>query len=123
MTLPCSQTIGLFLFSLVSLGFLRNSFTSGYRNSLQSSISLIITSTVLDLITLLPWRSQSLSIYEGFENNQYTVGVIIDLKKAFDTVNDEMLLDKLSFYGIREIPLAWLASYLSHAQTTVCHGS
>ena len=33
------------------------SFTSGYRNSLQSSISLIITSTVLDLITLLLWLS------------------------------------------------------------------
>ncbi|KAK2557307.1 hypothetical protein P5673_020405 [Acropora cervicornis] len=84
---------------------------------------LIITSTVLDLITLLPWLSQSLSICEGFENNQYTVGVFIDLKKAFDTDNHEILLDKPSFYGIRGIPLAWLASYLSHAQTTVCHGS
>ena len=38
MTLLCSQTIGLFLFSLVSLRFLRNSFTSGYQNSSQSSI-------------------------------------------------------------------------------------
>ena len=25
------------------------------------------------------------NIYEGFENNQYTVGFFIDLKKAFDT--------------------------------------
>ena len=57
MTLLCSQIIGLFLLSPVSLRFLRNSITSGYRNSLQSSISLIITSTVLDLITLLLWLS------------------------------------------------------------------
>ena len=60
------------------------------------------------------------NIYEGFENNQYTVGVFIDLKKAFDTVNHEILLDKLNFYGIRGIPLTWLTSYLSHRQQ--CHG-
>ena len=56
------------------------------------------------------------NIYEGFEN---TIGVFIDLKKAFDTVNHEILLDKLNFYGIRGIPLAWLASYLSHRQQCV----
>ena len=59
------------------------------------------------------------NIYEGFENNQYTVGVFIDLKKAFDTVNHEILLDKLNFYGIRGIPLTWLTSYLSHRQQCV----
>ena len=52
------------------------------------------------------------NIYEGFENNQYTIGVFIDLKK-------EILLDKLNFYGIRGIPLAWLASYLSRRQQCV----
>ena len=59
------------------------------------------------------------NIYEGFENSQYTVGVFIDLKKAFDTVNHEILLDRLNFYGIRGIPLTWLTSYLSHRQQCV----
>ena len=59
------------------------------------------------------------NIYEGFENNQYSVGVFIDLKKAFDTVNHEILLDKLNFYGIRGIPLTWLTSHLSHRQQCV----
>ena len=76
MTLLCSQTIGLFLFSLVSLGFLRNSFTLIYRNSSQSSISLIITSTVLDLITLLLWLSQSLSII--FMKVLKTIGTLLE---------------------------------------------
>ena len=55
------------------------------------------------------------NIYEGLENNQYTIGVFIDLKKAFDTVNHEILLDKLNFYGIRGM----LASHLSHRQQCV----
>ena len=59
------------------------------------------------------------NIYEGFENNQYTVGVFVDLKKPFDTVNHEILLDKLNFYSITGIPLTWLTSYLSHRQQYV----
>ena len=59
------------------------------------------------------------NIYEGFENNQYPVGVFVDLKKPFDTVNHEILLDKLNFYSITGIPLTWLTSYLSHRQQYV----
>ena len=61
------------------------------------------------------------NVYEGFENNQYTVGVFIDLKKTVDTVNLEILLDKINFYGSRGIPLTWRTSYLSHRQQ--CHSS
>ena len=51
-------------------------------------------------------------IFDSFEKNEFTIGIFIDLKKAFDTVNHSILLDKLNFYGIRGTPFNWMHSYL-----------
>jgi len=51
-------------------------------------------------------------IFEAFERNILTVGVFIDLKKAFHMVKHSILLDKLNFYGIQGIFLSWFKDYL-----------
>ena len=38
------------------------------------------------------------NITKSFEKNEYMLGVFIDLKKAFDRVNHEILLHKLKSY-------------------------
>ena len=52
--------------------------------------------------------------YLNTENGKYTSVTFIDLKKAFDTVNHEILAKKLQIYGIRGKELLWFKSYLSH---------
>ena len=53
-------------------------------------------------------------IRSSMERKNYGCGVFIDLKKAFDTVNHSILINKLEHYGIRETSLDWFKSYLNN---------
>ena len=52
-------------------------------------------------------------IIESLEKGKFTIGVFLDLRKAFDTVDHGILLKKLEYYGIRDGALHWFRSYLS----------
>ena len=58
-------------------------------------------------------------IKNKLDNNDYVCGVFIDLQKAFDTVDHEILLNKLSYYGIRGIANDWFRSFLTDRQQFV----
>ena len=65
-------------------------------------------STSMALIELLEKLTNSL------DDKKVTVGVFIDLKKAFDTIAHKLLLRKLEFYGVRGLALNWVESYLQN---------
>ena len=49
----------------------------------------------------------------------HTIGVFLDLSKAFDTLEHDVLFEKLFKYGIRGTPLDWYRSYLTHRKLRV----
>ena len=52
-------------------------------------------------------------ILPSFNTKSFTIAIFIDLKKAFDTVDNRILLYKLQKYGFRGICYSFLKSYLS----------
>ena len=53
-------------------------------------------------------------IYEAMNNNETTISIYIDAMKAFDTVNHEILLKKIKYFGITGKNAKWLQNYLSN---------
>ena len=62
------------------------------------------------------------NIFNSLDNREHHISILIDLKRAFDTVNHKLLLGKLERYGIRDLPLQWLKSYLSNRESYVGMG-
>ena len=71
----------------------------GFRSKLSTSMAL------LELID---------NLSKSIDDRKLTLGVFIDLAKAFDTVDHRVLLSKLQHYGIRGIALSWFQNYLTN---------
>ena len=51
-------------------------------------------------------------IREALDKKQFACGIFIDLQKAFDTVNHDILLDKLNYYGVKGTSNMWFKTFL-----------
>ena len=52
-------------------------------------------------------------VLKNQEQNRYTAALFLDLSKAFNILNHDLLLKKLDLYGIRGVALNWFRSYLT----------
>ena len=53
-------------------------------------------------------------ILQGFDKGMLTGMILIDLQKAFDTINHQLFLEKLSILGFDTSTIAWYKSYLEN---------
>ena len=80
----------------------------GFRKNHSTSMALM---TIVDKIS------------EALQNKQFVLGVFLDLSKAFDTVDNEILCQKLQYYGIRGLANDWIKSYLSNRSQYVYYNN
>lgn len=76
----------------------------GYRNNLSTEHAL---------------QHFMVEVYDGLNEGKYVTGLFLDIRKAFDTVNHEILLSKLWKIGIRGVPYNWFESYLLNRKQCV----
>ena len=74
------------------------SLQSGFRQHYSTTTSLLRISD---------------SVLRAFDRSLLTTIITLDFSKAFDTVNHDLLVAKLSYYGVSESALALLRSFLS----------
>ena len=59
------------------------------------------------------------NIRNALDNGECAVGIFLDFQKAFDTVDHDILLNKLYNYGIRGVALEWFKSNISNRYQVV----
>ena len=70
-------------------------------------------STTHAIITLIE------NVQSALDNNKFACENFIDFEKECDTVDHNILLSKLNYYGIRGIANDWFKSYLSNQSQVV----
>ena len=60
-------------------------------------------------------------VTQGLEDKKSSLAVFLDLSKAFDTIDLDILISKLHFYGVRGCALDWFKSYLYNRKQFVSY--
>ena len=70
----------------------------GFRKGYSTEMALL---SAIDTIT------------KSLDEKNHVIAIFLDFRKAFDTVDSDILLSKLDHHGIRGIALEWFRSYLT----------
>ena len=97
-----SKLIERILYNQLSNYLKKESILSEYQFGFRSRHST--TTTLIDCSN--EW-------YVNMDRGQYNLVVFLNIKKAFDTVNHDILLKKLEMYGLGDSALALLRNYLT----------
>ena len=87
------------IYCYISLVYFINSNQSGFRE-LHSTVTCLLKNTD--------------DLYSGMDTGNLAGMVFVDLKKAFDTVDHQIICGKLESYGVLHRELAWFGSFLSN---------
>ena len=60
-------------------------------------------------------------LYENFDRGKFVGAAFLDLRKAFDVIPHDILILKLSYFGITDIELTWFKSYLTDRKQCVLY--
>ena len=82
------------------------SYQFGFRKFHSTNMAIM---TMVDKLT------------KHLDNGDFFLGVFLDFSRAFDTVDHDILVRKLSYYGIRGNALVWFQSYLLNRKQFVVY--
>ena len=92
------------LISYIEVNKILSKHQYGFRKNRSTELAII---ELVDKIT------------KGIDQGKYTLGIFLDLSKAFDTIHHRILIKKLEHYGIRGICLKWFENYLENRKQVV----
>ena len=100
------------------MGSLSNTFVPDSSPVVSLYVSLVqsVQGAYMALIQLF---NNKIIIASAMDNRESSAGVFLDLWKAFDTIDQHSLLNKLNHYGIRGHSFNWVSSYLTDRKQLV----
>ena len=98
------QNVSFQLITYLTANNIPNIFQSAYlpRKSTESALTLITS----DLLS-------------GMNSNRGTILVLLDMSSAFDTLDHNVLIHRLSAIGLKGIALNWFTSYITNRSSSV----